>query len=95
MRPEHGVECTEIGEGVGEDHQGIQLQQAGKSNGSDDRKSGVEKKEKRGKNHRALELLWTIKLRVPAPEIELAEKEGNGSEPAPVSAHFDDEKPRP
>ena len=73
LRPEHDVECTEIREGVREDDQGIQLAQTRKPYDPDDGESGVEKKEKRGKDHRALELIWTIKLRVPAPEIELAE----------------------
>src|SRR5258707_1231448 len=91
LRPEHGVECTEVREGVREDHQDIQLTQARKPHGADDGQRGVEKKEERGKNHRALEFVWTIKLRVPAPEIELAEQKGNGSKPAPVAAQFDEQ----
>src|SRR5260370_18893268 len=82
LRPEHGVECTEVREGVREDHQDIQLTQPRKPHGADDGQRGVEKKEERGKNHRALELVWTIKHRVHTPELELAEQEGNGSKPA-------------
>src|SRR5216684_3444021 len=89
LRPEHEVERAEVRKRVRQDHHDIELVQLGIPDGSKHRKSGVEKKEERCKNDGALELGWAIKLRIPAPEIELGQKEGNGRERAPVAAHFD------
>src|SRR5713226_3868210 len=89
LRPEHDVERAEVRERVRQDHHDIELVQLRIAHGSKHRKHGVEKKEERGKDDGALKLGWAIKLRIPAPEIELAQKEGNGCERAPVAAHFD------
>src|SRR6266850_685985 len=89
QRPEHDVERAEVRERIRQGHHDIELVQLGIPDGSKHRKSGVEKKEERGKDDGALKLGWAIKLRIPAPEIELAEQEGNGCERAPVATHFD------
>src|SRR6267378_633235 len=89
LRPQHDVEGAEVGERVRQDHNDIELVQLRKPDSSKHRKGGIEKKEERGKHDGAIELGWAIKLRIPAPEIELAQKEGNRRESAPVAAHFD------
>src|SRR6266446_7072714 len=93
LRLEHDVELAEVRERIRQDHHDIELVQLRIAHGSKNRKRGVEKKEERGKDDGALELGWAIKLRIPAPEIELAQKEGNGRERAPVAAHFDRQQP--
>src|SRR6266403_2880250 len=93
LRPEHDVERAEVRERVRQDHHDIELVQLGMPDGSKHWKRGVEKKKERGKDDGALELCWAIKLRMPAPEIELAEQERNGRERTPVATYFDHQQP--
>src|ERR1700730_4193071 len=94
LGPEHDVESTEVTQRVRQDYKNVEFLEPGKPNGSKYRERGVEKKEQGGEDRGALKLERAVKLRIPAPEIDLAEKERNGSEPAPVAAHFDQQQSR-